>query len=136
MRAELIDWYKTLGLLLLLLLFCFWSALKSGVVVLQITVIEALIEKCDVILLGGGMIFTFLKAKGLGVGKSLVRARVEFQYQHDLAKDHKRWLSSSVVGATLSHAFDGRSNCFSRACLAIACDTDAMLQIVDYKGGG
>lgn len=38
----------------------------------QITVIEALIGKCDVILLGGGMIFTFFKAKGLGVGKSLV----------------------------------------------------------------
>ncbi|CAM9513368.1 unnamed protein product [Ectocarpus sp. 6 AP-2014] len=38
----------------------------------KITVIEALIEKCDVILLGGGMIFTFYKAKGLGVGKSLV----------------------------------------------------------------
>ena len=35
--------------------------------------IESLIEKCDVILLGGGMIFTFFKAKGLGVGKSLVR---------------------------------------------------------------
>lgn len=40
----------------------------------QITVIEALIEKCDVILLGGGMIFTFFKAKGLEVGKSLVSA--------------------------------------------------------------
>eukprot|EP00752_Nemacystus_decipiens_P006912 g6206.t1 len=38
----------------------------------KITVIESLIEKCDVILLGGGMIFTFFKAKGLGVGKSLV----------------------------------------------------------------
>ena len=39
----------------------------------QITVIESLIEKCDMILLGGGMIFTFYKAKGLSVGKSLVR---------------------------------------------------------------
>ncbi|CAM9245374.1 unnamed protein product [Discosporangium mesarthrocarpum] len=38
----------------------------------KITVIEALIEKCDLLLLGGGMIFTFLKAKGMGVGKSLV----------------------------------------------------------------
>ncbi|CAM9404790.1 unnamed protein product, partial [Hapterophycus canaliculatus] len=38
----------------------------------KIHVIESLIEKCDVILLGGGMIFTFFKAKGLGVGKSLV----------------------------------------------------------------
>ncbi|CAM9290137.1 unnamed protein product [Ectocarpus fasciculatus] len=48
----------------------------------KITVIEALIEKCDVILLGGGMIFTFYKAKGLGVGKSLV----EDDYV-DLARD-------------------------------------------------
>jgi phosphoglycerate kinase len=38
----------------------------------KITVIEQLIEKCDLILLGGGMIFTFFKAKGLSVGKSLV----------------------------------------------------------------
>eukprot|EP01084_Bolivina_argentea_P126301 223660_1 len=38
----------------------------------KITVIEALLDKCDVILLGGGMIFTFFKAKGLNVGKSLV----------------------------------------------------------------
>lgn len=35
--------------------------------------IESLIEKCDVILLGGGMIFTFYKAKGLEIGKSVVR---------------------------------------------------------------
>lgn len=42
-------------------------------VLLQITVIESLIEKSDVILLGGAMIFTFYKAQGLSVGKSLVR---------------------------------------------------------------
>lgn len=38
----------------------------------KIPVIESLLEKCDVILLGGGMIFTFYKAKGLGIGASLV----------------------------------------------------------------
>ncbi|CAM9978516.1 unnamed protein product, partial [Phaeothamnion confervicola] len=38
----------------------------------KITVIEALLDKCDVILLGGGMIFTFYKAKGLSTGNSLV----------------------------------------------------------------
>ncbi len=38
----------------------------------KIPVIENLIEKCDVILLGGGMIFTFYKALGYGIGKSLV----------------------------------------------------------------
>eukprot|EP00980_Cylindrotheca_fusiformis_P027994 scaffold22575_cov141-Cylindrotheca_fusiformis.AAC.25 len=38
----------------------------------KITVLEALVEKCDIIIIGGGMVFTFLKAKGLGVGTSLV----------------------------------------------------------------
>ena len=38
----------------------------------KIGVLEALIDKCDKILIGGGMIFTFYKARGLSVGKSLV----------------------------------------------------------------
>ncbi|WP_448561676.1 phosphoglycerate kinase [Trichothermofontia sp.] len=38
----------------------------------KIGVIETLLEKCDKLLLGGGMIFTFYKARGLRVGKSLV----------------------------------------------------------------
>lgn len=38
----------------------------------KIGVIETLLEKCDKLLLGGGMVFTFYKARGLNVGKSLV----------------------------------------------------------------
>merc|ERR1712032_1814019 len=38
----------------------------------KITVLEALLDKCDKIIIGGGMVFTFLKAKGLNVGTSLV----------------------------------------------------------------
>ena len=38
----------------------------------KIGVIESLLEKCNKLVLGGGMIFTFLKAKGLNVGSSLV----------------------------------------------------------------
>lgn len=38
----------------------------------KITVLEALLDKCDKVIIGGGMVFTFLKAKGLGVGNSLV----------------------------------------------------------------
>jgi len=38
----------------------------------KIGVLEALIDKCDKVLIGGGMIFTFYKARGLAVGKSLV----------------------------------------------------------------
>lgn len=38
----------------------------------KIGVIENLIEKVDTILIGGGMAYTFLKAKGYNVGKSLL----------------------------------------------------------------
>lgn len=38
----------------------------------KLPVIESLLEKCDTILLGGGMIFTFYKAMGYGIGASLV----------------------------------------------------------------
>ncbi|MBD1879286.1 MULTISPECIES: phosphoglycerate kinase [unclassified Coleofasciculus] len=38
----------------------------------KIGVIETLLDKCDKLILGGGMIFTFYKARGLSVGKSLV----------------------------------------------------------------
>ena len=38
----------------------------------KIGVIESLMEKVDKIVIGGGMVFTFLKARGLEVGSSLV----------------------------------------------------------------
>lgn len=38
----------------------------------KIGVIETLLDKCDKLLIGGGMIFTFYKARGLSVGGSLV----------------------------------------------------------------
>jgi phosphoglycerate kinase len=38
----------------------------------KLPVIESLLEKCDTILLGGGMIFTFYKAKGYDIGASMV----------------------------------------------------------------
>lgn len=38
----------------------------------KITVVESLMEKADKVIIGGGMIFTFYKARGLKVGASLV----------------------------------------------------------------
>jgi phosphoglycerate kinase len=38
----------------------------------KIGVIETLLDKCDKLIVGGGMVFTFYKARGLSVGKSLV----------------------------------------------------------------
>src|SRR5690606_612741 len=45
----------------------------------KIAVIENLLKKADKILVGGGMMFTFLKAKGYNIGKSLCEDdRLEF----------------------------------------------------------
>ena len=38
----------------------------------KLKVIDDLLEKCDTLIIGGGMAYTFLKAQGLEVGKSLV----------------------------------------------------------------
>jgi phosphoglycerate kinase len=48
----------------------------------KIGVIEALLQRCDKLFLGGGMIFTFFKAKGFDVGGSLIE-----EDKIDLAKD-------------------------------------------------
>eukprot|EP00546_Thalassionema_frauenfeldii_P008191 CAMPEP_0178912460 /NCGR_PEP_ID=MMETSP0786-20121207/10277_1 /TAXON_ID=186022 /ORGANISM="Thalassionema frauenfeldii, Strain CCMP 1798" /LENGTH=433 /DNA_ID=CAMNT_0020585049 /DNA_START=56 /DNA_END=1357 /DNA_ORIENTATION=- len=48
----------------------------------KLPVIESLLEKCDTILLGGGMIFTFYRAQGHDVGASMVE-----EDMIDLAKD-------------------------------------------------
>lgn len=45
----------------------------------KITVIENLLDKADKVLVGGGMMFTFLKAQGYNIGKSLCEDdRLEF----------------------------------------------------------
>lgn len=59
----------------------------------KIDVIKELIKKCDYILVGGGMIFTFYKAMGLEIGKSLLE-----NDRINLAKElivhaHEGWLN-------------------------------------------
>ena len=43
----------------------------------KIGVLESLVTKADAVLIGGGMAFTFLKARGLEIGKSLCEADLE-----------------------------------------------------------
>lgn len=51
----------------------------------KIGVIENLIDKCDTIIIGGGMAYTFVAAKGYGIGKSLFDAE-KVDYCKDMMK--------------------------------------------------
>jgi len=50
----------------------FVAILGGAKVADKLNVISNLIEKCDTLIIGGGMAYTFLKAQGMEVGKSLV----------------------------------------------------------------
>jgi phosphoglycerate kinase len=69
----------------------------------KISVIESMLSKVDKLVLGGGMVFTFLKARGVNVGKSLVENdQLELaQRLEKLAaqKGVKLYLASDVVVA-------------------------------------
>jgi phosphoglycerate kinase len=77
----------------------------------KITVLEALLDKCEVIIIGGGMVFTFLKAKGLNVGTSLVEDDFVETAKEVMAKAEKLGktilLPSDIV---IADAFDKDAN--------------------------
>ena len=60
----------------------FVAILGGAKVADKLNVINNLIEKCDTLIIGGGMAFTFLKAKGYEIGNSLVE-----DDRIDVAKD-------------------------------------------------
>ena len=69
----------------------------------KISVIEAMLNKVDKLVLGGGMVFTFLKARGVSVGKSLVEDdQLELATKLEgiaKSKNVKLFLASDVVVA-------------------------------------
>lgn len=77
----------------------------------KITVLTALLDKCDKIIIGGGMVFTFLKAKGLSVGTSLVEddfvdtAKAVMEKANDCGK--QILLPSDIV---VADKFDANAN--------------------------
>merc|ERR1712050_715416 len=77
----------------------------------KITVLNALLDKCDKIIIGGGMVFTFLKAKGLNVGTSLCEDDYVDTAKEVLAKAEKLGktilLPSDIV---VADAFDKDAN--------------------------
>lgn len=63
----------------------------------KIGILENLIEKVDTLIIGGGMIFTFLKAQGLNIGKSLLE-----EDKIDLAKTLMQKAKNQNVGIILA----------------------------------
>lgn len=73
----------------------------------KIDVINALLDKCDTILVGGGMVFTFLKAQGLEIGQSLVEEERVGMAKELTSKAEEKGVAlllphDVVVAATLS----------------------------------
>jgi phosphoglycerate kinase len=62
----------------------------------KLGVIDHLMDKADTLLIGGGMVFTFLKAQGHGVGKSLLE-----EDQLDTCRDYLRRAEESGVRIVL-----------------------------------
>ncbi|QIX26801.1 phosphoglycerate kinase [Nocardioides sp. JQ2195] len=62
----------------------------------KLGVIDNLLEKADKLLIGGGMVFTFLKAQGLEVGKSLLE-----EDQLDVCRDYAARAESGGVEIVL-----------------------------------
>ena len=50
----------------------FTAVIGGAKVSTKLPVLNSLLEKCDNILIGGAMMFTFLKAQGIHVGNSMV----------------------------------------------------------------
>ena len=82
----------------------------------KIGIIENLIDKVDKILIGGGMAYTFLKAKGQNVGKSLVEED-KIDYCKDLLKKTNKLVlpidhvcSKEIGGATKTKNLLGKDD--------------------------
>ncbi len=62
----------------------FVAILGGAKVADKLNVISNLLEKCDTLIIGGGMAFTFLKAQGLEIGKSLVdEEKIDYCKEND-----------------------------------------------------
>ncbi|ROL58271.1 phosphoglycerate kinase [Bacteroidetes/Chlorobi group bacterium Naka2016] len=62
----------------------------------KIDIIQNLSEKCDYILVGGGLTYTFFKAKGLSIGKSIVEEE-KVPLAKELLESSKNWQSKLIL---------------------------------------
>ncbi len=78
----------------------FFAIIGGAKVSTKIGVLKALCQKVDVLMLGGGMAYTFLKAQGIGVGDSLVEESMIDTAKEILKSKAKIYLPVDIVAAT------------------------------------
>jgi phosphoglycerate kinase len=79
----------------------------------KLEVLEKLVDKVDKIVIGGGMAFTFLKAMGYSVGKSLVEDELIATAKTIMAKAKKRGVTFFLpVDCVVANAFDAKATNF------------------------
>lgn len=78
----------------------------------KIAVIEQLVHKADILIIGGGMAYTFLKAQGLEIGKSLLdESNLEFCKKILAEADDKLLLPEDVVVSSANPFAVGEEAC-------------------------
>ena len=109
----------------------FVAILGGAKVADKLNVISNLLEKCDTLIIGGGMAYTFLKAKGYEVGKSLVDTE-KLEYCSDMMKKaetlgKKLLLPLDVVSTkNFPDPIDAKVETFVHDIDSIPCDEDAL----------
>jgi phosphoglycerate kinase len=79
----------------------------------KLEVLEALVNKVDKIVIGGGMAFTFLKAMGYSVGKSLVEDELIVTAKRVMEKAKKRGVTFYLpVDCIVANAFEPNATNF------------------------
>ena len=79
----------------------------------KLEVLEKLVNKVDKIVIGGGMAFTFLKAMGYSVGKSLVEDELIATAKKIMDKAKKRGVTFYLpVDCVVANAFDAKATNF------------------------
>lgn len=98
----------------------FFAIIGGAKISTKLGILAALVKKVDVLMLGGAMSYTFLKAQGIPIGNSLVENEMIEQAKQIIAlcKEHnvELFLPRDIVGAT--HF-----------------DNDAEYQVFDMPGG-
>lgn len=87
----------------------FVAILGGAKVTDKIAILESLLEKADTVLIGGGMAFTFLKARGLEIGKSLCEADLSVAERIEAKAKQRGTKLLLPVDVVTTTAFDGGS---------------------------